>query len=219
MSSEELSYRYRESFLKYTRKAFSLLPEMNKPLILDVGCGTGVATIELFKLSNGKIIGIDINQDALDKFKKRIEEENLPNEITIMNCNLLETNFSDESFDLIWAEGVIYIIGFQKGFKACFRLLKKGGFLVLHEALIGLRKNTHLIKKCGFQVFDKFFLPEGAWWNEYYEPLEKEIDQLNEDGLSQDILKEINQIKHEINLVKSYRPKELNCAFYILQKI
>ena len=39
--------RFREPLLKYTRKAFQLLPKLDKPRILDVGCGSGVPTIEL----------------------------------------------------------------------------------------------------------------------------------------------------------------------------
>lgn len=214
----DLELKYREDFLKYTRKAFSLLPLMDKPRILDVGCGYGIPTIELAKLSDGDIMGIDIDQKSLNRFKKIIEEKNLSHRITIINCDLLKNNFSDESFDLIWAEGVLNFIGFQKGFEACYRLLKEGGFLVIHEAIITLKRNKHVIKNCGFQIYDKFLLPEGAWWNEYYEPLEREIRQFNEDNLDDDASKMINQIKHEITLVKNYSSEELDCAFYILQK-
>ncbi len=35
----------RERFLKYTRKAYQMLPKMDKPRILDIGCGTGIPTI------------------------------------------------------------------------------------------------------------------------------------------------------------------------------
>ena len=50
----------RLTFLKYTKKAFEMLPQINKPRILDIGCGSGVPTLELARLSNGEIIGIDI---------------------------------------------------------------------------------------------------------------------------------------------------------------
>ncbi|HJH28633.1 MAG TPA: class I SAM-dependent methyltransferase, partial [Methanosarcinaceae archaeon] len=64
----------RESFNTYTRKAFQMLPELDKPHILDIGCGSGVPTIELAMLSNGQIIGLDIQQSLLDKLKRKIEE-------------------------------------------------------------------------------------------------------------------------------------------------
>ena len=49
---------YRKNFLKYTKKAFQMLPKLDRPRILDIGCGSGVQTIELAKLSKGEIIGI-----------------------------------------------------------------------------------------------------------------------------------------------------------------
>ena len=46
----------RARFLKYTREVFYKLPEMDEPCILDIGCGTGIPTLELAKLCNGEII-------------------------------------------------------------------------------------------------------------------------------------------------------------------
>ena len=69
--------RFRERFIKYTRLAFQLLPKIENPHILDIGCGSGIPTIVLAKLSEGKITGIDIDQRLLDRFEKRIEEEGL----------------------------------------------------------------------------------------------------------------------------------------------
>ena len=46
----------RENLNEYARKAFQILPEFDSPYILDVGCGRGVPTMELVRLSDGKII-------------------------------------------------------------------------------------------------------------------------------------------------------------------
>jgi len=37
----------RKRLLKYTRKTFRMLPQLEKPRILDVGCGSGIPTLEL----------------------------------------------------------------------------------------------------------------------------------------------------------------------------
>jgi len=56
---------------KSTRKAFKKLGELpDRPEILDVGCGTGVQTLALAKLTPGKITAFDnhvIRQRHQDK--------------------------------------------------------------------------------------------------------------------------------------------------------
>lgn len=42
-------------------------------------------------------------------------------------------DFVPESFDLIWAEGYIYIIGFKKGLQDWKKFLKPGGYLICSE--------------------------------------------------------------------------------------
>jgi len=92
---------FREVLNKYTRKAFQMLPKLEKSCILDIGCGSGVPTIELAKLSNGEIVGIDINQSLLDELNRKIEEEGFSNRMKAMKCFLFEIDFPDESFDII----------------------------------------------------------------------------------------------------------------------
>ncbi|KPJ70547.1 hypothetical protein AMJ52_09785, partial [candidate division TA06 bacterium DG_78] len=109
--------QFREKFNKYTRKAFEVLPRLEKPCILDIGCGSGVPTIELARLSDGQIIGVDIDQSRLDTFTKKIDTAGLTKRIKTIQCSMLDMKFSDESFDIIWAEGVIAIIDFERGLK------------------------------------------------------------------------------------------------------
>jgi hypothetical protein len=39
----------------FTRKAYHMVRGINKPRILENGCGTGVPTLELAMISNGEI--------------------------------------------------------------------------------------------------------------------------------------------------------------------
>lgn len=120
---------FRVSFLKYTRKVFRLLPELEKPRILDIGCGSGVPTIELARLSNGEIIGMDVDQSLLDEFNRKIEKEVFSDRIRTKKCSLFEMDFPDEFFDIMWAEGAIALIGFEKGLREWNRFLKSDGYL------------------------------------------------------------------------------------------
>ena len=58
---------------KYTAKAFGTLPKLDKPRILDIGCGPGGPTMELARLSGGHVIGMDIHQPYLDRLSQKIK--------------------------------------------------------------------------------------------------------------------------------------------------
>jgi len=57
---------------EYTGTAFNSISKSQKyPFILDIGCGQGMQTIELAKISNGKIIALDNHQAFLDMLMKK----------------------------------------------------------------------------------------------------------------------------------------------------
>ncbi|MCK4238202.1 MAG: class I SAM-dependent methyltransferase [Candidatus Lokiarchaeota archaeon] len=210
---------FRENFNKYTRKAFQLLSELEKPRILDIGCGSGVATIELAKLSNSEIIGIDINQSLLDKLNRKIEENGFSNRMKALKCSLFEMDFPDEYFDIIWSEGSIFIIGFEKGLKEWSRLLKTNGFLVVHDEKKNVSNKIKKIHSCGYKLINYFSLPDDAWWIEYYNPLEIRIKELRKKyGNNPEALKIFKKYQNEIDMVKKNH-KDYGSIFYIMQKL
>lgn len=217
---KEIDYdRLRSAFLKYTRKAFEILPVMDKPRILDIGCGNGIPTLELALLSDGEIIGVDIDQPALEELTEKAKKSNLGNRVKVIHCSMFELDFPDESFDIIWAEGAIAPIGFERGLKEWGRLLKKGGFMVLHDDLEGKEYKLKIIAECGYKLIDFFQLPDEAWWAEYYAPLEKRINELRAiHGEESNFLDAIKRFQDEINAYKA-NPRSFRSIFYILKKI
>ena len=214
----EIKDHFRERLNKYTRKAFKMLPNLEKPRILDIGCGSGVPTIELAKLSDGEIIGIDINQSLLDKLNLKIEEEGFSSRVKTMKCSLFKIDFPDESFDIIWAEGSIWIIGLEKGLKEWRRLLKPNGFLVVHDEIKTVLSKLRKIRSCGYKLINHFSLPEDAWWTEYYRPLETRIKELYMKYKNNpEALKILKKYQKEIDMVKR-NPKEHGSAFFLMQK-
>ena len=210
--------RFRECLNKYTRRAFQILPKLERPRILDIGCGSGVQTVELAKLSDGEIIGIDIDQSLLDKLNRKIEEEGFSDRVKTIKCSLFEMDFPDESFDIMWAEGSIRIIGFEKGLKEWRRLLKPNGFLVIHDEIKTVSNKLKKIPSCGYKLINHFQLPEDAWWTEYYRPLEKQIKELYiKYKNNSEALKTLKKHQNEIDMVKR-NPKEHSSAFYVMQK-
>jgi len=170
--------RLRKGLLKYTRKAFRMLPEMSTPRILDVGCGSGVPTVELAKLSDGEIIAIDTDQTALDRLANKIEKAGLAARVKAENCSILKMDFPDASFDIIWSEGSIFVVGFEKGLREWRRFLKTGGFLVVHDELGDLTEKQKTISQCGYELTDYFILSEDIWWSQYFLPLDKKLHEI-----------------------------------------
>lgn len=210
---------FRDCFNKYTRKAFQALPELEKPRILDIGCGSGVPTMELAKLSDGEIIGIDIDQDLLDSFSRKIEQEGLTNRVKAIKCSLLDIKFPDNSFDIIWAEGSITTLGVEKSLRGWSRLLKPKGFLVIHDEIKHFFEKRHLVASCGYKLIEHFSLPEEAWWEEYYCPLEIRIKELYKKYSNDpDALEVLNIHQNEVDMVKA-SPKSFQSVFCIMQKI
>ena len=210
--------RFRERLNKYTRKAFRMLPKLGKPRILDIGCGSGVPTIELAKLSDGEIIGIDTNQSLLDRLDLKIKEEGFSGRMKTVKCSLFGIDFPNESFDIIWAEGSIWIIGFERGIKEWRRFLKSDGFLVVHDAIKTVSSKLKEISSYGYKLVNHFSLPEDAWWTEYYRPLETRIEELHMRFKNRPkALEMLEKHQDEIDMVKR-RPQEHRSSFYIMQK-
>jgi ubiquinone/menaquinone biosynthesis C-methylase UbiE len=218
MSLEILHDQLRAKFNQYTRRAFKMLPRLEKPCILDIGCGTGVPALELAQLSNGEIIGIDIDQACLDAFTKKIETAGLTKRIKVIRCSMLDMKFPDESFDIIWAEGVMWIIGFERGLKEWRRFIKPHGFLVVHDEISTINKRREMVSLCSYKLIDTFLIPKDVWWKEYYDPLEQQIKELRIQY--RDDPTTIRMLDREQNEVEEFKknPRNHGSVFFIMQK-
>jgi SAM-dependent methyltransferase len=227
------------SRLQYTRKAFWTIPQLTRPRILDVGCGPGGPTLELARLSDGEIIGLDIHQPSLDELSKRIEEAGLSGRVRVVNCSMFEMDFPDESFHIMWSEGSIHVIGFEKGLKEWRRFIRPAGFLVVHDMIWlrpdppreildhwrkvypGIKTAFECIKHipiCGYELIGHFPLPEDLWWLDYYAPLEKRINGLREKyAEDQEALRILDKEQREVDLFKKYS-EWYGSAFFVMRK-
>ncbi|MFX0080575.1 MAG: class I SAM-dependent methyltransferase [Candidatus Hodarchaeota archaeon] len=208
----------RSVFLRYTRKAFESIPEIDKPRILDIGCGTGMPTLELARLSNGEITGIDIDQGFLDKLNLKIKEKGLSDRIEVYNRSVYDTKFEDETFDIIWEEGVIHLLDLKKALTECNRILKLNGFMISGEATNWADQKLKHFPNFGFKLFKQIPWEKECWWTEYYAPLEKKINQLSKKYDNLEKIKEIQRHVTEIEMVKK-NPAGFDCITYIMQKI
>jgi len=210
--------KIRKRLLKYTRKAFRMLPQIDRPRILDIGCGAGIPTLELARLSQGEIIAIDIDQPALDKFTNKIKEAGLTDQVQAVNCSILDMDFPDESFDIIWSEGSIYVIGFETGLREWKRFLKPSGFMIVHDEQGNVKEKLEQISNCGYELLGYFMLSEDIWWTEYFAPLEKRIDEIRAKHAGDPkTLVALDNDQREIDMFKK-NPSRYKSVFFIMQK-
>lgn len=209
----------RRYLLKYTRKAFRMLPKFhNLPRILDIGCGSGVPTMELARLSGGEVIGIDIDQPALAKLIKKIGEAGFSDRVQAIKCSILDMSFPDESFDIIWSEGSICVIGFKRGLQEWKRFLKPNGFMVIHDEEGSITQKLEQITGCGYDLFGYFTLTEDTWWAEYYAPLEKFIQKTRiKLGDDPKVIEELQNAQWEIDMFKKH-PERNRSVFFVIKK-
>jgi len=208
----------RKRLLKYTRKAFSMLPRMDKPRILDMGCGSGIPTLELARLGQGEVIGIDIDRAALDELAGKIKKAGLADRVKAVPSSMLEMDFADGSFDIIWSEGSISAIGFERGLREWKRLLKPGGFLVVHDEQGNVTKKLEQISGCGDELLGHFILSQEVWRTEYFAPLEKLVaESRTGDPHDPKLLEELRRAQEELALFEK-APQRNSSVFFIVQK-
>jgi SAM-dependent methyltransferase len=179
-----------------TRRAFNLLsPLAPAARILDVGCGPGQQTIDLAALHPGRIVALDTHRPYLDVLGARCVAAGIEHRVPRLRASMFAQPLAARSVDVIWAEGSIYIIGFERGLREWRPLLKPGGFIAAthlswlssdvpdeprafwarnYPALTTIDANLAIARACGFEVVEHFTLPESAWW-EYYDPMEARL--------------------------------------------
>ena len=96
----------RKRLLKYTRRAFRLLPQMDKPRILDIGCGSGRYCIELARRGARLVVGIDFAENMLRLARNLAERNGVSHVCRFINADFLNHNFENK-FDICIAIGVL----------------------------------------------------------------------------------------------------------------
>lgn len=224
---------------EYTQKAFEMIPPIKHPRILDIGCGPGIPTIQLAKLTDSEVIGMDIHQPYLDRLEKAAKKENLHDRIKTVNQSMLSMHFSEEYFDILWSEGSIFVVGFEKGLNIWKKFVKPHGYLAIHEMtwlkdnppkeicgywkkvypeISTIENNLEIIKKCDYKLLGYFPLPDDAWWELYYSPLEKRLKKLKTKYKNNSkALEMIKEEEKEIDMYRKYN-KWYGSVFYVMQK-
>ena len=106
----------------------------DKSLIADIGCGTGGQTMVLAQHAPGRITGLDLFPKFIDQFNANAMKLNLQDRVHGITGSMDDLPFQKEELDLIWSEGAIYNIGFERGLNEWRKYLKPGGYIAVSES-------------------------------------------------------------------------------------
>jgi SAM-dependent methyltransferase len=226
---------------KETEKAIDLAGiNLDAPLkVADIGCGTGASTLTLARLLNAKITAVDFLQDFIDVLQARAQSGGVEEKITPLCASMEQLPFKEEEFDVIWSEGAIYNIGFEKGVTDWKRYLKPGGLLVASEItwLTSSRPpeledhwnseypeidtasaKIKVLEENGYMPIGYFVLPEYCWIDNYYEPMRNGFSAfLSRHGDSEEARAVVEAERHEIELYEKYKA-HYSYGVYIARK-
>jgi len=224
-----------------TLKAASFIDNLTPDSrIADLGCGSGGQTMVLGQNIPGHITGLDLFPTFVDQFNANAKRLNLQDKVKGVVGSMDNLPFKKKELDLIWCEGAIYNIGFERGLKEWREFLKTGGFVAVTEAswfteerpkeiedfwmdaypeIDTIPNKVAQMQKAGYMPTATFILPDSCWLEDFYPPqveaqkafLKKHAGNKAAEGF-------IANQRHESQLYNKYKAY-YGYVFYIGKKI
>jgi len=222
-----------------TRTAFRMMYGLpNAPRILDIGCGPGMQTVELLRLCAGSVVAIDLLPRMNARVRMAADRAGVGERLETMQVDMRELDFPTDSFDVVWSEGAIYNLGFERGLAKVQPWVKPGGYVAVSEAvwltphpplvvlefwkeypeIDSVDAKLAVISQLGYKIVGHFVLPATSWTTLYYDPLAERIAECEKTwrGIqeAEDVLAEA---RHEIAVFRKH-PDCYSYAFFVMKK-
>lgn len=224
-----------------TLKALGFVDHLtDESRIADIGCGTGGQTMTLARHAPGQITGIDLFPDFIERFNANARKHNLQDRVKGVVGSMDDLHFVPEELDLIWSEGAIYNIGFERGLNEWRKYLKPGGYIAVSEAtwfteerpaeiedfwmdaypeIDTIPNKVAQVQKAGYIPVATFVLPENCWMEHFYAPQVGVQDAFLKKHAGNPAAEElIASERHENQLYNKYKDY-YGYVFYIGKKI
>jgi len=223
-----------------TLKALSFVDGLTeRSKIADIGCGTGGQTMVLAQNITGEIIGVDSCADFVEKFNRNAQKQNLQGRVKAVVGDMKDLPFHEEELDLIWSEGAIYNVGFERGLNLWRKFLKKGGYIAVTEntwftekqpaeieefwqkaypEIDTISNKVGQMQKAGYLPVACFVIPENCW-TDYYAAMEASQPSFLEKYKGSKTAEEfIGYQQNEAALYEKYKAY-YGYAFYVGRKV
>jgi SAM-dependent methyltransferase len=171
------------------------------PCVLDLGCGVGAQTAYLAELTGGILFAVDRHVPSVARLRAAVARQGLTRRVLPVVGDIGGLGLPPARFDLVWSEGALYNLGLAAALGVCRGLLRPGGWLVFTDAVwrtddappevratfaadyptMGQVDDVlAAIAASGLSVAGHFTLPDEAWWDDFYTPMERRIAALAE---------------------------------------
>jgi SAM-dependent methyltransferase len=208
--------------------------------IADLGCGSGGQTMVLAQLVSGQITGLDLFPVFIGLFNRNAASLNLQQRVKGIVGSMDNLPFREGELDLIWSEGAIYNIGFERGLNEWRKFLKAGGYIAVSEAswftgerpaeiekfwvdaypeIDTIPNKVAQVQKAGYVPVATFILPENCWTEHFYIPQAKIQEPFLKKYAGNKTAEElVFYQRHEAMLYEKYK-EYYGYVFYIGKKI
>ena len=106
--------------------------------VLDLGCGTGIITVEIAPLVD-RIRAIDVSEDMMSICRKKLESRGVKN-VTLEQMSIFDSTLEDESFDVVCAYNILnYLNDRDDALERMYSILKPGGYFLSVTDCLGER--------------------------------------------------------------------------------
>jgi ubiquinone/menaquinone biosynthesis C-methylase UbiE len=123
-----ITYRSRDYMTKW------IIDHSRDKVVLDYCCGTGENSFVAAKYCQ-KLIGIDISDESISHCKEKAERMDLAEKTSFCVMDAENTEFENNSFDVIICSGVLHHLDINKAYAELSRILKTGGKIICVEPL------------------------------------------------------------------------------------
>ncbi len=171
----------------------------SRPATVDLGAGTGGQTLHLAELTSGPIVALERHPPSVVRLRQRVDARGLEDRVHALVGDMARPPFPPASFDLVWSEGALYNVGLERALAICRQLLRPGGHLAFTDAVwrtddppadvkagfdedypaMGWVEDVlAAVEAAGFELLGHFTLPDAAWWDDFYTPMERRVAEL-----------------------------------------
>ena len=143
------------------QRAVELLAPQTGERIVDAGCGTGMASLELRRRATCRVIGIDRSPTMIELARRNAERQDFARDLAFHEADLFDPGLACAGYDAVLALNVLYFCDAEsRMLQSLRRLLRPGGRLVAYVTDRATMERWPFVRHGTHRLFDRAELIE-----------------------------------------------------------